>query len=305
MERLIRLSGAAAIAFSMTVSAAAGADANEKARGDVWRKVLANTRPDEIRPEPHVPGLFEIVMGDKVVYGDATGRYLLFGHIYDVQTQQDITQQRIDEVNASLRIPWDSIPLEHAIREGERLAPPDAPKLAVLFSPQCPWCRKLYHDIKSEKDKDGTITRKGLEFQVDARILILAPPYFEMRGDPERMRQQFVRKVAEYIVCGLEPNLSLKRAMEDDFLEQFAKDLDAGELVVLGGLMRTRGCKAEEKLGPVRRFAQKHGLTSTPVLISGDGRVHRGYLPPDRLRAWLREGRSASQAAEKQEVTGQ
>lgn len=303
MEKVIVRIGVA-LAALLVVSAAVGAESTITALsdGNVWRSVLPNTRINEVRPEQRLPGMFEIVMGDKVVYGDASGRYLIFGHIYDVQTQQDITQQRIDEVSASRQIPWNSLPLEHALREN--LAPPEAPQLAVLFSLQCPWCRKLYHDIKSEKDKDGAITRKGLEFQADVRIMLLAPDKPEPTPGYLKTSEKFVYDVADRIVCGTVPESNLERAMADGFAERFSADMAASKSPP-DRMWRTRGCKSEPALEAVRKFASEHGLTGTPVLISGDGRVHRGYLPPDQLLAWLREGRAVSSATKKQKVTGQ
>jgi thiol:disulfide interchange protein DsbC len=302
LQNGIRIVGAA-LATLLMVSAANAEEAKGASNGgDVWRSALPNTRINEVRPEQRFPGMFEIVMSDKVVYGDASGRYLIFGHIYDVQTQQDITQQRIDEVSASRRIPWDNLPLKHALRED--LAPPEAPQLAVLFSLQCPWCRKLYDDIKSEKDKDGTITRKGLEFQADVRIMLLAPDRPKPTPGYLKTSEKFVYDVADRIVCGTVPESNLERAMADGFAERFSADMAASKSPP-DRMWRTRGCKSEPALEAVRKFASEHGLTSTPVLISGDGRVHRGYLPPDQLLAWLREGRAASPATEKQEVTGQ
>jgi len=303
MEKVIVRIGVA-LAALLVVSAAVGAESTRTAisDGNVWRSVLPNTRISEVRPEQRLPSMFEIVMGDKVVYGDASGRYLIFGHIYDVQTQQDITQQRIDEVSASRRIPWDSLPLEHALREN--LAPPEAPQLAVLFSLQCPWCRKLYDDIKSEKDKDGTITRKGLEFQADVRIMLLAPDKPEPTPGYLKTSEKFVYDVADRIVCGTVPESNMERSMADGFAERFSADMAASKSPP-DRMWRNRGCKSEPALEAVRKFASEHGLTGTPVLISGDGRVHRGYLPPDQLLAWLREGRAVSSATKKQEVTGQ
>lgn len=303
MEKVIVRIGVA-LAALLVVSAAVGDESTRTAisDGNVWRSVLPNTRINEVRPEQRLPSMFEIVMGDKVVYGDASGRYLIFGHIYDVQTQQDITQQRIDEVSASRQIPWNSLPLEHALREN--LAPPEAPQLAVLFSLQCPWCRKLYHDIKSEKDKDGAITRKGLEFQADVRIMLLAPDKPEPTPGYLKTSEKFVYDMADRIVCGTVPESNLERAMADGFAERFSADMAVSKSPP-DRMWRTRGCKSEPALEAVRKFASEHGLTGTPVLISGDGRVHRGYLPPDQLLAWLREGRAVSPATEKQEVTGQ
>lgn len=42
--------------------------------------------------ESEIPGLYRFQAGDNTLYADATGRYLLVGHIYDLQTAQDVTQ---------------------------------------------------------------------------------------------------------------------------------------------------------------------------------------------------------------------
>ncbi|WP_127476687.1 disulfide isomerase DsbC N-terminal domain-containing protein [Sulfurivermis fontis] len=294
---------ASALAGLLLVSAhaAAGDQANDS-DGEVWRKALPGTKLDEIRPEPRFPGVYEIVMGDKVVYGDATGRYLLFGHIYDVKTNEDVTQQRLDAVNASARIPWDTLPLQLAVRE--TLAPAGAPKLAILFSTSCAWCKKLYGDVKSARDKDRNITRQGLEFQADVRFMILAPE--EPAPNPGYLASaDYVQhQLADHILCGGSPELNLQTAMmEDGFLEKFRTDLVSLKHVP-GGLIRKvrpgtsqrtsipkeSECDSAQALAAVRNFAKAHGLASTPTLISGDGRVHRGYLPPEKLLAWLSAG---------------
>ena len=202
-----------------------------------------------------------------------------------------ISTQRLDETRDARRIPWDSIPLEHAIREGERLAPPDAPKLAVLFSPQCPWCKKLYHDIRSHENEDGTFI-KELEFKADVRIMVLAPEKPKPAPGYLKTPEKFSYDVADRIVCGTVPESNLERAMANGFAERFSADMAASKFPP-DRMWRTRGCKSEPALEAVRKFASEHGLTDahglvdTPVLISGDGRVHQGYLPPEELLAWL------------------
>lgn len=269
-----------------------------EADGDVWRKALPNTAIRDIRPEPRLPGMYEIIMGDKVVYGDATGRYLVFGHIYDVQANEDVTQARIDRVASARRIPWDSLPLQYAVRESR--APADAPKLAVLHANDCGWCRRLYHDVKSAKDERGDITRKGHELSVDVRLMILAPEQPEQRSGGADSSDYVMHEVADNIICGRSPEENLQAVMQDGFIEKFRADLQRGSAAP-GGLARvTRpgaaspsetSCDSSDAIAAVRAFAKKHGLVGTPVLISGDGRVRRGYLPPDELLKWLNEGK--------------
>ncbi len=279
------------LAFLLSGSFATGAEQPTALSedGEVWRQALPNTAIKEIHPEPRFPGMYEIVLGDKLVYGDTTGRYLMFGHLYDMKTQQDLTQQRLDGIAATRRIPWEELPLEHALKEN--LAPRGAPKLAVLFNPQCAWCRKLYSDVRSEKDKEGRIVRKGLEFQADVRFMILAPEKPTSSKSPDF----YVHYLADRIVCGGSPELNLQLVMQDEeFQSQFQADPFEAIFSPASPLIRKSlpgvqgGCDSAPALDAVREFSRKHGLSGTPVLISGDGRIHRGYLPPDQLLAWLR-----------------
>lgn len=296
-QKLNRWLGALMALLALASTAVAVAEATGD--GEVWRKALPNTAIRDIRPEPRLPGMYEIVMGDKVVYGDATGRYLVFGHIYDVQTNEDITQGRIDQVTTARRIPWESLPLQYALRES--LAPRDAPKLAILHANDCGWCRRLYHDVKSTKDENRNITRMGHEFAVDVRFMILSPekPTYRPENDAEYWSSSdlVMHELADHIICGGSPELNLQHAMQDGFVEKFSADLRRHNRATPGGITRKHGkdCDSRPALAAVREFAKKHGLTGTPVLISGDGRVHRGYLTPEKLMAWLNEGKDNKQ----------
>jgi thiol:disulfide interchange protein DsbC len=42
------------------------------------------------------PGVFEVVMGANLAYVDETGQYFLFGHLYDMKAQRDLTAERKD-----------------------------------------------------------------------------------------------------------------------------------------------------------------------------------------------------------------
>src|SRR5581483_3551781 len=39
-----------------------------------------------------IPGLFEVYLGDQIVYSDATGDHLIVGNLVDTQTKQNITE---------------------------------------------------------------------------------------------------------------------------------------------------------------------------------------------------------------------
>lgn len=50
-----------------------------------------------------IDGLFEVTMGRNVAFTNASGRYFVFGHMFDMQTLRDLTADRPgpDDVGAS------------------------------------------------------------------------------------------------------------------------------------------------------------------------------------------------------------
>jgi thiol:disulfide interchange protein DsbC len=92
------------------------------------------------------PGVFEVVMGRNLAYVDATGQYFLFGHLYDMKSQRDLTAERQDGL---ARIDFAHLPLNDAIREVRGTG---ARVLAIFSDPDCPYCRRLEAEIKGLTD---------------------------------------------------------------------------------------------------------------------------------------------------------
>ncbi len=94
----------------------------------------------DIRPTP-LPGIFEVTMGRNLAYVGGDGRYFLFGHLFDMRAQLDLTADRLE---AARRIDFASLPLADAITtvrgNGSRV-------LAVFSDPDCPYCRKLEQEL--------------------------------------------------------------------------------------------------------------------------------------------------------------
>lgn len=96
----------------------------------------------DVNPTPW-PGVFEVAMGNNLAYVDETGEFFLFGHLFDMKSQRDITAERKDSLT---RIDFGSLPLADAVREvrgtGERT-------LAIFADPDCPYCRRLESEMKN------------------------------------------------------------------------------------------------------------------------------------------------------------
>ncbi|MEO1767690.1 DsbC family protein [Thiobacter aerophilum] len=96
--------------------------------------------------ESPIKGIYEVVMGRNVAYTDESGRYMLFGHLYDMQEQKDLTAQRIDEIS---KIDVSVLPLADAIKtvkgDGSRT-------LYVFSDPDCPFCQRLERETMPKLD---------------------------------------------------------------------------------------------------------------------------------------------------------
>lgn len=103
------------------------------------------TRFGAVSPTPWL-GVFEVAMGNNIAYVDETGQFFLFGHLYDMKGQRDLTAERKETLT---RIDFASLPLEDAIRE---VRGSGARTFAIFSDPDCPYCRRLEAEIKNLSD---------------------------------------------------------------------------------------------------------------------------------------------------------
>ena len=96
---------------------------------------------DEVSKTP-MNGLFEIRMGNEVMYSDAEGHFLIQGALIDVRQRRNLTEERMDKLSA---IPFDQLPLKNAFTQvrgnGKR-------KLAVFADPNCGFCKRFEKDLQ-------------------------------------------------------------------------------------------------------------------------------------------------------------
>jgi thiol:disulfide interchange protein DsbC len=104
------------------------------------KELYPSTRITAVRPS-EVSGLYEVTMGRNVAFTDPTGRYFVFGHLFDMKEQKDLTAQRLSDIN---RIDFAQLPVQDAIKtvrgDGSR-------KLAVFSDPDCPYCKGLEGEL--------------------------------------------------------------------------------------------------------------------------------------------------------------
>ena len=103
---------------------------------------LANLpKIDEISKTP-MNGLYEVRMGNEVMYSDAEGNFLIQGALIDVKQKRNLTEERMEKLSS---IPFDQLPLKTAFTQvrgnGKR-------KLAVFADPNCGYCKRFEKDLQ-------------------------------------------------------------------------------------------------------------------------------------------------------------
>lgn len=130
--------------------ASPGLYAQTAAQEAAIRKNLAERLPgipaiDEIRRTP-LAGVFEVRMGQDIVYTDADGSHLLQGQLIDTKSRRNLTEERLDKLSA---LAFDSLPLGDAVTlvrgNGSR-------KLAVFEDPNCGYCKRFERDMQKVND---------------------------------------------------------------------------------------------------------------------------------------------------------
>lgn len=107
------------------------------------RAMYPNTTFRAIRPSV-VSGLYEVVMGQNTAYTDSNGRYFVFGRLFDMKEQVDLTAQHQKDQQANLRVDYPSPYFSHAIKTVKG----DGSRQLVIFSdPNCQYCKNLEKEI--------------------------------------------------------------------------------------------------------------------------------------------------------------
>jgi thiol:disulfide interchange protein DsbC len=114
------------------------------------RKNLSERLPgipkiDEVSRTP-MAGVFEVRIGQDILYTDADASFVLQGQIIDTRSRKNLTEERLDKLSA---ISFESLPLEDAFTlvrgNGKR-------KLAVFEDPNCGYCKRFERDMQKIND---------------------------------------------------------------------------------------------------------------------------------------------------------
>jgi thiol:disulfide interchange protein DsbC len=109
-------------------------------------KLLRDTQIQSIRPSG-VEGIVEVLLvGNRIVYCDLAAKHLFNGHLFELDTQKDLTEQRLSEVT---RIDPKELPLADAfdVKRGNGKR-----ELYLFEDPDCPFCKKFEEQLPEITD---------------------------------------------------------------------------------------------------------------------------------------------------------
>ena len=117
----------------------------EKQLTQLLSRRFPGVKIDAVEPSP-IPGLYQVISGDKVVYVDASGDHLIAGNMMDTQTKMNLSEEAVDDRYA---VDFKTLPVGDAIKivrgNGKR-------KLALFEDPDCPFCQQMERGMASMSD---------------------------------------------------------------------------------------------------------------------------------------------------------
>ncbi len=135
ITRLVFIVGALACAAT-----AWAAGESTDPRIELLKKLPAGSKIEDLRPAP-IPGLYEFSQGAEISYLTADGKYFIDGSVYDMNTHQNLTE---DRRNAARKQLLSALPESQMI-----IFSPKAPQftITVFTDVDCGYCRKLHSEI--------------------------------------------------------------------------------------------------------------------------------------------------------------
>lgn len=138
----------AALVFGSAPSFAQPENAASRQLAKKLEKLYPATTFQTVVPA-EVKGLYEVTFGRSIAYTDRTGRYFIFGHLFDMRERRDLSSEKLTQIQ---KVPFPTQLLGHAIKTvnggGRRV-------FAVFSDPDCPYCKSL--EVELERLKDVTV----------------------------------------------------------------------------------------------------------------------------------------------------
>lgn len=100
-----------------------------------FKERFGNMPVGNVRKLPY--GLYEIQLGNSLLYTDELVQFVMDGHLIDAATRTDLTEERLEQLS---RVNFDALPFDLAIKQvrgdGSR-------RVAIFEDPNCGFCKQL------------------------------------------------------------------------------------------------------------------------------------------------------------------
>ena len=125
-----------------SVAQGSESDVNDTAVKAALKKILPSNTPDSITLSP-VSGLYEVVVGAKVLYVSSDGNFLLEGDLFDLKNMKNLTESkrtvgRLKAING--------------IEESSMIVfkPKKVKNIITVFTDiDCGYCRKMHREMNT------------------------------------------------------------------------------------------------------------------------------------------------------------
>ena len=132
-------------AFLLLLVVTAAALADEASVKRLIESRFGGIKVESVVKTPYF-GLYELLVGDEIIYTDEKVNYIFNGSVVDAKTRRNLTEERQQKLAT---IKFDELPLEIAIKQvrgnGKRV-------VAVFSDPFCPYCRRLDQGLAQVQD---------------------------------------------------------------------------------------------------------------------------------------------------------
>ena len=203
---------------------------------EYFHKLLPTSTISGIYTTPY-PDTYALVMGSNIVYGNLKSNYLTVGHMFDIYTRNDITDNL--QKLTTPKIDISKINISDALVSK---APTNVnKKLIVFIDPDCPYCRKL----------EAEISGQGINKKANIYYMMM----------PLSMHPN-AKAHTTNILCSTNPLNTL-----NDYM---VKNNDNPKVSL------TDGCKIDAVLERIGSIARGLNINGTPAVITGDGSMIMG-----------------------------
>lgn len=236
------------------------------------QKEFPATKISGVNCDFRVKGLCEVVAGKNVFYATQDGQKVFIGEVLDLKTKTNITASRVSELasmaSAEAKLGGGAPAAQQAA--AEQTPPPAAAAPASVIKVDLPKDNAVIHN-------PGAPLK--LTVFADYSCHFCQQLFSDLKSHPEI-------EITEYPIAILGPESETKAKRVLCSTDRTA----AANALYYGGEMRTAGeCDAgANRLAQNQAFARQHGISGTPMLIRGDGVTNSGWMPGDKLIAWLK-----------------